>query len=372
VGDALTSRDVHRLRRLAPALTCVNYYGTTETQRAVAYHVVPNQEPREEHPAAHSPLAKEALPLGRGIKDVQLLVLNSAQQLAGIGEKGEIYLRSPHLARGYVGDETLSRERFIVNPFTGRNTDRLYRSGDLGRYLPDGNVESLGRNDYQLKLRGFRIEPKEIEAVLNRHGAVRESVVIAREDVPGDKRLAAYLVLQPPHTAPAVVELRLLLKSALPDYMIPSSFIFLDTLPLTPNGKLDRRALPAPAQFESQAGPSFLAPRNRTEELLAASMAEVLNRERVGVHDNFFELGGHSLSAMQVVGRLRQLFELELPLRSIFEAPTVEQLAVVLVQLQAVEANYTEMDALLAELDKLSEEDVSLLIEDESDWRQPV
>jgi len=176
VGDVLTKRDVSRLKQLAPSITCVNLYGATETQRAVGYYIVPN------HSEA---AAREALPLGKGIKDVQLLVLSASQQLCGIGEAGEIHFRSPHLAKAYLGDEMLTNERFILNPFTNASGDRLYRTGDLGRYLPDGNVEHLGRVDRQVKIRGFRIEPGEIEAVLTQHPDVGETAVIAQQNDSG-------------------------------------------------------------------------------------------------------------------------------------------------------------------------------------------
>ncbi|HEY1404484.1 MAG TPA: amino acid adenylation domain-containing protein, partial [Pyrinomonadaceae bacterium] len=193
VGDVLTRHDVARLRRLAPSISCINYYGSTETQRAVSYYRVADEaEDSGDSPAEARGRVKEILPLGKGIEDVQLLVLNRAGQLAGVGESGEIYLRSPHIARGYMGDATLTRERFVENPFTKIPGDRLYRTGDIGRYMPDGNVEPLGRADHQVKIRGFRIELGEVEAVLGLHEGVREAVVIAREDTAGERRLVAY------------------------------------------------------------------------------------------------------------------------------------------------------------------------------------
>jgi amino acid adenylation domain-containing protein len=336
VGDVLTRRDVARLKALAPSITCINLYGSTETQRAVSYFEAPSEASSAcDRETAFEGHGKEILPLGRGIEDVQLLVLNKAGRQAGVGEAGEIYLRSPHVARGYLREPALTAERFITNPFTNLRGDRLYRTGDLGRYLPDGNVEPLGRADFQVKIRGFRIEPGEIEAVLGSHEAVREVVVLAREDAPGERRLVAYLVPEAGEL-PATQELRGFLKERLPDYMVPSAFVTLDALPLTPNRKVDRRALPAPSQ--AQAEPETAAPaRTPVERKLAQIWASILKVERVGVEDNFFELGGHSLLALRCLARVREEFEVELPLRRLFESPTVAGLAACIEELRRSE-----------------------------------
>ncbi len=270
VGDVLTKHDVSRLQKLAPLVICVNFYGSTETQRAVGYFVVPDREYSDQSQKK----SKGIIPLGQGFQDVQLLVLNRVQELAGIGELGEIYVRSPHLARGYLNDEALTQERFLVNPFTGIVSDRLYRTGDLGRYLPDGNVEYAGRNDQQVKLRGFRIELAEIEVVLGLHPAVQEAVVIIREDTPGNKRLVAYIVPSLPFTS-LNNELRNFLAERLPAYMIPAAIVPLETLPLTPNLKVDRSALPLPEAIMSTAE-TTIAPRTPTEEILAGIWAKIL------------------------------------------------------------------------------------------------
>ena len=329
VGDVLTKRDVVRLRTLAPAVTVINYYGSTETQRAVSYHVAPNDD---DHAGEHG---KQILPLGKGIEDVQLLVLNASKRLAGIGETGEIYLRSPHIARGYLDEPVLTSERFIVNPFTGVPGDRLYRTGDLGRYLPNGEVEPLGRVDQQVKIRGFRVELGEIEAVIGSHAGVREAVCIAREDEPGEKRLVAYLVAEDV----SIAELRDSLRQKLPDYMMPSAFVTLDALPLTPNRKVDRRALPAPSHYVSDSEAGYVGARTQTEQMLSAIWVDVLKLDRVSVFDNFFECGGHSLLAIKVVARVRDAFGVELPLRSFFESPMVASLAVVIDQLKQDSSN---------------------------------
>jgi amino acid adenylation domain-containing protein len=321
VGDALTRRDADRLREMAPAVTCFNFYGSTETQRSVGYYRV-NDRPAD---GAAEEGGRQVLPLGRGIEGVQLLILNTVGRLAGVGELGEICVRSHHLARGYLDDPALSAARFLVNPFTGRDGDRIYRTGDLGRYRADGNVVFAGRADQQVKIRGFRIELGEIEAVLGRHPALKETVVVAREDRAGDRRLVAYCVFREGGEATAA-ELRGYLRERLPDYMVPSAFVRLAALPLTPNRKVDRRALPPPPAGGEESAP-FTPPRNALERSVARLWEEVLRVERVGAEDNFFELGGHSLLATQLAARLRDACGVEVPLRSLFEAPTVAGMA---------------------------------------------
>jgi amino acid adenylation domain-containing protein len=315
VGDVLRRADVQRLAALAPNLRVVNYYGSTETQRAVSYHVV--------HPDAEQ---KEIIPLGCGIPGVQLLVRNASGEIAGIGEVGEIWMRSPHLAAGYLNDPALAAERFLVNPWTGDPADRLYRTGDLGRYRPDGEVEPMGRADQQVKVRGFRVELGEVESALASHPSIREAAVIAREADAGDRRLVAYWVPVEGSVEPEIAALRAHLKALLPEYMVPSAYVRLDRLPLTANGKLDRRALPEPESAGTDARPA--APRTPTEEILAQLWAEVLRLESVGVDDDFFALGGHSLLATRLLSRVQNALGVVLPLRALFEGPTVAELAV--------------------------------------------
>jgi amino acid adenylation domain-containing protein len=321
VGDVLTKRDVARLRKLAPKITCVNLYGSTETQRAVGHFVVPNAENEG------LTFDKQVLPLGQGIRDVQLLVLNREQQMCGIGEPGEIYFRSPHLAKGYLGDATLTNERFIQNPFTNQTKDRLYRTGDLGRYMPDGNVEHLGRADRQVKIRGFRIEPAEIEAVLTKHPDVHEAAVIAQRNDSDETFLVAYVVGDQRIAASV---LRDYLGERLPVYMVPFAFVMLEALPLTPNGKLDRGALPRPDQFQAERRDDHAAPRSATERTLAEVWKEVLALETIDIHENFFELGGHSLMAVRLFAAMEKRFGKRLPLATLFQAPTIAQLAALL------------------------------------------
>ncbi len=314
IGDVLTRRDVERLHHAAPGVTCVNLYGATETQRALGYHVV-------ERSADLPPV----LPLGRGMKDCQLLVLDRAGRLAGIGEVGEIAIRSPHLARGYLGDEALTRERFLANPFTGRPGDRIYRTGDLGRYLPDGQVAFAGRADGQVQIRGFRVETGEIETVLGAQPGIREAVVMARETpgAVGDRRLVAYVVADP-ERPPDPVAVREALRRRLPVYMIPSAYVVLERLPLLPNGKVDRRSLPEPAE-DRQA--EHVPPSTPTEETLAEIWRSLMGVERIGAGDDFFRLGGHSLLATRVAARARDAFGIELPLSVLFQETTLSQLA---------------------------------------------
>jgi amino acid adenylation domain-containing protein len=321
VGDVLTKRDVSRLQETAPNLTCINFYGATETQRAVSYFVVPNERLGE-----ISTYEKEVLPLGRGIKDVQLLVLNPSMKLAGVGEIGEIYFRSPHLAQGYMNDERLTRERFLLNPFANADASRLYKTGDLGRYSPDGNVEIVGRADRQVKIRGFRIELGEIEATLAACPGVREAVVIAKQDGKRERRLIAYVVCAG-ESAPSSIELRRYLKGKLPDYMVPSAFVLLERLPLTPNGKVDRQALPEPADPSLQMREAVAGILTPIQEIISNIWREVLVSEAIGPQDDFFALGGNSLHAMQAVARIRESLRVRLPLRRLFEFSTVAGLA---------------------------------------------
>ncbi|HEX2079501.1 MAG TPA: condensation domain-containing protein, partial [Longimicrobium sp.] len=264
-----------------------------------------------------------AVPVGRGIEGVDLLVITPSGTLAGIGERGEIAVRTPYLSRGYLNDAELTAARFVPNPLTGDPADRAYRTGDLGRYRPDGAVEPAGRVDGQVKVRGFRVELGEIEAALAKHPSVGEAVVAARGEDP-DRALVAYAV--PREGAGIEAEaLRAHLKSILPDYMVPAAFVAIAAVPLTANGKVDHRALPEPEAAATDSRPA--APRTPTEEILAQLWAEVLRRESVGVHDDFFALGGHSLLATRLLARVQNALGVVVPLRALFEGPTVAELA---------------------------------------------
>jgi amino acid adenylation domain-containing protein len=263
------------------------------------------------------------VPIGRPIANTQLYVLDARLQVVPKGVAGELYIGGAGLARGYLGRADLTAERFIPNPYGVEPGARLYQTGDLARHRDGGEIEYLGRLDHQVKIRGFRIELGEIEATILRHPSVREAVVVAREDVPGEKRLAAYVVTNGGDQS-AAEELGEMLKRLLPDYMIPSSITRLEQMPLSPNGKIERRELPRP---ERLSGRAYVAPRNDVEEIVAEIWRDVLKVERVGVADDFFSLGGHSLLATQVIARVRAVFKVELPLSSLLESPTIEHLS---------------------------------------------
>jgi amino acid adenylation domain-containing protein len=326
-GEALEPASLREWveRRGVDSPRLVNMYGITETTVHVTYR----------------PLSREDVfggsgsPIGRAIPDLRLYVLDAARRPVPIGVPGELYVGGAGVARGYLNRPELTAERFVEDPFA---PGRLYRTGDRVRWMADGTLEYLGRLDEQVKIRGFRIELGEIEVRLAEHPRVREAVVLAREDVPGDRRLVAYVVGEVDADA-----LRAHLRQGLPEYMVPGAFVVLDRLPLTANGKVDRKALPAPDLAPAE--DRYVAPRTPAEEGLAGIWAEVLGLERVGVEESFFDLGGHSLLATRVLSRVREVFGVELPLRVLFEAPTVAELA------GHVDAAQEAMDAQLAELD---------------------
>jgi amino acid adenylation domain-containing protein len=300
-----------------------NHYGPTESHVVTALTLTGNPE---EWPALPT--------IGRPISNTQIYVLDSDRRIVPLGVSGEIYIGGANVALGYRGRPELTAERFVSDPFSADPDARLYKTGDLGRWRPDGTLEYLGRNDYQVKIRGYRIELGEVESQLARHEQVREAAVIAREDVPGEKRLVAY-VTQQAEGALSVEELRAYLKGVLPEYMVPSAFVLLEKLPLTPNGKLDRRALPAP-EAGAYAGRQFEAPQGEVEQILAGIWQALLGVEQVGRHDNFFELGGHSLHTMQLTAKVSGWFGVNLPVIAVFQAPTIQHMAEVVESLPGI------------------------------------
>ncbi|HEU4325811.1 MAG TPA: amino acid adenylation domain-containing protein [Roseiflexaceae bacterium] len=369
-GEASSRELIAQLRELAPACAILNHYGPTETTVGVLTY-----------PADSAPRGA-TLPIGRPLANSQVLILDSAGQPTPVGVPGELHIGGAGVARGYLGRPELTAERFVPNPFGAEEQNqewrtengepnnvthdesnsklktqnsKLYKTGDLVRWLPEGAIEFLGRIDQQVKIRGYRIELGEIEATLRGHPDVREAAVIAREDQPGDKRIVAYVVLaQGPKTESTKdakdtngaghedaklktqnSKLKTYLSGRLPDYMVPAAFVVLHALPITANGKLDRRALPAPQAAPTQEG---TAPRTPTEELLATIWADVLGLAQVGIHDNFFLAGGHSLLATQALARVRAAFGVGLPVRALFEHPTVAQLAPMLERAARAEA----------------------------------
>jgi acyl carrier protein len=277
------------------------------------------------------------IPIGRPIANTQIYLLDHHMQLVPIGVPGELHVGGDGLARGYFNRPELTTSRFVPNPFSSTPGARLYKTGDWARYLPDGNIEYLGRMDHQVKIRGMRVELGEIESVLAQHPIVRQAVVMAREDVPEDLRLVAYVVLHENQTT-TIDDLQSHVLKHLPNYMVPSAFVLLEALPLTPNGKLDRQALPAPDQARPELQSTFAAARTPLEDAIAAIWSQVLEIGQVGIYDNFFALGGHSLLAMQVISRLQATFQVEVPLHRFLEAPTVAQLAEILQQCKASNA----------------------------------
>jgi len=304
---------------------------------------------------------EQIVPIGRPIANIQIYVLDREMQPVPVGVGGELYIGGAGVGRGYLDRADLTAERFVPNPFSKEAGARLYRTGDLGRYLFDGTIEFLGRVDYQVKVRGQRIELGEIEAALIEHEEVNDAVVVAREDEPGAQRLVAYLVARNGN-APSVTELRRHLQQSLPDYMIPSAFVELESLPLTSSGKVDRRALPAPDAMRPDLGMAFVAPEDPVEESLAAIWREVLGRERVGVYDDFFASGGHSLLAAQVISRIQREFGVDLALRDFFGAPNIRSLAQRISEVTLATADEGKLEAMLDALENIDEQQAQSLL----------
>lgn len=312
-GDVLSVAHVRKyLREAVPGHTLTNGYGPTENTTFTCCHRMLSGD----HVA-------NSVPLGRPIANTQVYILDNRMQLVPVGTPGELYAGGDGLARGYLNRPALTAEQFVPHPFSVDPGARLYRTGDLARYLAGGQIEFLGRVDQQVKIRGFRIETGEIESVLLQHPQVRECVVVARENAPGEVRLVAYVVAH--GDTPAAGALREHLKTKLPEYMVPSAFVLLKSLPLTPNGKVDRTALPPPAASESIA--SYVAPRDELEVRLCRIWEDALGVKSVGVKDDFFDLGGNSLLAVRLVAQMRKQFGGEVPINALFQKATIEQLA---------------------------------------------
>ncbi len=315
-GEALPPTICRQWLQWYPHIGVVNAYGPTECSDDVTHYIT------------HQPPADDlaVMPIGKPVINTQVYVLDEDLHPVPMGMPGELYIGGMGVGRGYRNDITRTLEAFIANPFTAEPDTHLYKTGDLVRYLPDGNLEFLGRIDHQVKIRGFRIELGEIEAVLLSHPAIRTAAVIAREDVHNQSYLAAYVV---PQTEEAIQDLRHFLGERLPDYMIPTTFVTLEALPQTPNGKLDRKALPEPTQDTSKV---IVAPRNSLERQLVAIWEELLEHSPISITDNFFDLGGHSILAVRLMFRIQKLIGHQVPLAILFDGATVESLAKALQQ----------------------------------------
>jgi amino acid adenylation domain-containing protein len=321
-SDSVAAEHFSRWKRIAPHIRWCNAYGTTEaTITATIYEPEGDETPT-------------AIPIGRPISNTQAYILDGKRQLVPIGVPGEIYIGGVEVARGYLDCPDVERERFIPDPFSGKAGARLNRTGDLGRWRSDGNIEFIGRHDNQVKIRGFRIELGEIESALLQIPWIKAATVVAREDSPGVKRLVAYVV--PDENEPHLFsKLQKALQAKLPAYMMPSAFVRLDALPLLPSGKVDRKSLPNPGVFRPELDQEFVPANDSLEEKLVSIWRQVLGVDRVGVNDNFFSLGGHSLLAVRLFAEIEKLTGWNVPLLTLFESPTIRQLADVIRRMQS-------------------------------------
>lgn len=343
-GEALPPDLCQQWLACYPNIPMLNAYGPTECSDDVTHYAI------------HTPPSAETIhtPIGRPIINTQLYILDAQMQPVPISVSGELYVGGTGVGRGYYHDEKQTAGVFIQDPFASKAGSRMYKTGDVARYLPDGNIEFLGRVDHQVKIRGFRIELGEIEAALRQHPMVQECLVVAQEDVRGDKRLVAY-VLADSEALPSINELRRSLKEQLPVYMLPSAFVLLDTFPLTPNGKIDRKALPLPDFTDVVRDGTIAAPTTPTEIRLVEIVASLLSLKQVGIDDNFFLIGGNSLMGMQLLAQLSDVFGIDVPTRSLLDAPTVRQLAAEIERL------------ILVKLEAMSDDEIQLLLKEEDD-----
>jgi amino acid adenylation domain-containing protein len=353
-GEPLLPSDVKRWTDVfGDRVQLVNLYGPTETTMTKFYY-----------PVQPSDAERRTIPIGKPLEGARALVLDAKRQACPPGAVGEIYIRTPYRTLGYYKQPELTAEVFIPNPFNDDPSDLVYRTGDLGRILDDGNFEFLGRQDQQVKVRGVRIELREIEDLLRGHSGVRDVAVVDLEDSGGNKYLCAYVVTGDGTDAATLKEF---LSGALPDYVLPSAFVVLDELPRTISGKVDRRALPRPADEHARRGAEYVAPRTPVEAELAAIWCQVLNVERVSVEHSFFELGGHSLLATQLLARVRSAMQVELPLRALFAAPTVAGLARAVTALRAEQGGDEGLAQMLEEIEQLSEAELDAVLRAESE-----
>lgn len=357
-GDKMSTEAVRLWQQASMnSVRLLNAYGPTETTITATTFAVPPNYAQESR--------KAIVPIGRPLANRTAYVLDQQGKLVPVGVPGELYLGGVGIARGYLNRPDLTLKSFVPDPFSTTPGARLYKTGDLVRYLPDGNLEFLGRVDQQVKIRGFRIELDEIETILDQHPTIQKAVVMAFEDDHAAKRLVAYLVKKSGVDGTSTTDLRDYVKSKLPEFMVPSAFMVLDQFPMTPAGKLDRRALPTPSQAQRDLAAAYVPPRTPVEEMLAGMWTEVLKVDRVGIHDNFFDLGGHSLMATQLISRIRDAFNVELSLRRLFEDPTIAGLSLNIANSMAEQASPEDLDQMLAEIEQLSEDDLQNLLKEE-------
>lgn len=344
MGETVYRKDVELYRKyFSERCILVNWYGPNETGLLSRYLVDKTSQ-----------IASSVVAVGYAVNDKEILVVDEDGNDLGFRQPGEIAVRSRYLSPQYWRRPDLTRAAFIlVSP---EGTSRLYRTGDLGELLPDGCLVHLGRKDFQVKIRGYRVEIAEVEMALMDLDPVKEAVVVAREDVLGHKRLIAYIVLRST-SAPTTSAFRAALTVKLPDYMVPSVFVFLDKMPVIGIGKIDRNALPAPTNSRPALDEPYVPPRTPLEEELSRIWAEVLSLDQAGIHDNFFDLGGHSLAASQVISRVIRTFNLELPVKALFDAPTVAEMAAIITQNQATREGDAELAKMLREVEAMTEEE---------------
>ena len=352
-GEALRWETVRKLRRVSPTARIINEYGPTETVVGSSVFEAGEAE------------ATGDVPIGKPIANTQLYIVDSCLQLAPVGVGGELCIAGEGLGRGYLNEPQQTAEKFVANPYSGRAAARMYRTGDLCRYREDGEIEFLGRIDQQVKIRGYRVELGEIEAALMNLASVKEAVVEIIEEGTVDKRLVAYVVARAADTF-AIKDLQAALRKQLPEYMLPSAFVQMAALPLSLNGKVDRKRLPLPDSQRPEQREEYVAARTETERTLARIWTNVLRLDKVGIYDNFFDLGGHSLLVNQVVSRIREAFELGLPLRRVFETPVLVDLAATIDEaLRAARPEIEKLAELLGKVEELSDEEIAALLEEQ-------
>jgi amino acid adenylation domain-containing protein len=347
-SDSVYRSDVDLYKRhFSPTCVLANGLSSSETGPVRSYLI--------DH---QSEIAGDEVPVGYAMDDKEILLFDDKGKEVAFGETGEIVVRSRYLALGYWCKPELTEAKFKADPCGGET--RLYLTGDLALMLPDGCLIHKGRKDFRVKIRGYGVEFAEIEKALLHHASVKEAVVVARSNQMGEARLVAYVVPGP--VRPGISELRKFIAQTLPDYMTPSSFVTLDAIPLTASGKVDRNALPQPAPTRPQLETPCVSPRTPTEEALVRIWVEILGLDDVGIHDNFFDLGGHSLAATRVVARVIERFQSELPLQSLFQSPTIAEMAKVITQSQTSKLDEIELRRILAELESLSDEQAQQVV----------